>query len=435
MHLAHKHRHPEHWNPHNRLWVSHGIEIDWMNPITRGLVCAAPFTDPGNSVIHNLVPGYSDGIIESNAINPTWQPTSQGVGFRVDQNSGQARNYGIDFGANPVTGTTPRTAFILSYKRGTTANNYIVALGPAVSATGEDWRFRYDEGNGSVLRVEITGSAYVSSLTPPVGQVNAMACVYGGGTIGDHTLWLNGVKEQATGTAILNTGGDLHFLAADPWGFTATRSTGSTDIFLHYLLFSRALTDREILSLTNDPWQIYRPRHTRVWVPAAGLRISPTGIASAEAFGAHQVDTGPVNISPGGISSAEAFGSATLQAVVTIYPSGIASTEAFGGAQVVVGPVTITPSGISSAEAFGTADLTGVLTISPSGIASLEGFGSALLTLGPVELLPAGIGSAEAFGVATLDDGSVVKARWFIRQKGEIIGTLSVIDTNLRTRH
>lgn len=135
------------------------------------------------------------------------------------------------------------------------------------------------------------------------------------------------------------------------------------------------------------------------------LKTEPSGIASLEAFGT-SIATGPVN--PTGISSLEDFGISQLNqkiiaqaiasleafgAVEVLYmirPSGITSSEAFG-TSILAGPITVT--GITSLEAFGTAQLN--FTIYPSGIVSLEAFGAAQLNL---EIEPIGITSEEAFG-------------------------------------
>lgn len=139
------------------------------------------------------------------------------------------------------------------------------------------------------------------------------------------------------------------------------------------------------------------------------VTVSPTGIASAEAFGTAVITTGPVTVSPSSIASAEAFGTPTITTgAVTVSPTGIASAEAFGTATITTGPVTISPTGIASAEAFGTAIVTvaGVDTISPTGIASAEAFGTPTITVGAVTISPIGIASAEAFGTPTIFDSS-----------------------------
>lgn len=134
--------------------------------------------------------------------------------------------------------------------------------------------------------------------------------------------------------------------------------------------------------------------------PTVAGPITVAGIATVEAFGAPQVNLGAV---AGGIASVESFGTATLTtSAVTVSPTGIASAEGFGAALIAAigGPQSITVSGIASVEAFGTALLAG--PISATGIASAEALGSVSVSTGAVTLQPDAIASAEAFGTLIL---------------------------------
>lgn len=127
--------------------------------------------------------------------------------------------------------------------------------------------------------------------------------------------------------------------------------------------------------------------------------ISPSGIASTEAFGTHLV-FGP--IAPSGIASTEAFG--TLR-IADIGPESANAGETFGLHELIGtpgSPATLSPSSITSAEAFGTAALAEVPVIFPTGIASA--FDMDLHTVGPpvATFQPFGIASAQAFGRPTL---------------------------------
>ena len=107
-----------------------------------------------------------------------------------------------------------------------------------------------------------------------------------------------------------------------------------------------------------------------------GGGVSPSGIASAEAFGSPTITPGNVDVAPGGVASAEAFGTPTLGGEVTVSPSGIATAEAHGDHTVVPGEVSVVPGGIASAEAFGTHAVgTGAQILSPTGVASAEAIG------------------------------------------------------------
>lgn len=125
----------------------------------------------------------------------------------------------------------------------------------------------------------------------------------------------------------------------------------------------------------------------------ASKLLQPTGIASAEAFGALTVVPGAVSVLPTAIGSLEAFGTAKL--LLYLKPSAIPSGEAFG--TPTLGNFLL-PSSIASEEAFGSLVVTGPLIV--PGIASQEAFGSPKLNLW---LQPTGISSEELFGLPKLN--------------------------------
>lgn len=139
------------------------------------------------------------------------------------------------------------------------------------------------------------------------------------------------------------------------------------------------------------------------------LGVSPTPNHTNTALWIIQsAPTGPQEVTPTGIASEEAFGTPGFTAKVTVSPSGIVSGEAFGTAAMQPGPVNVFPSGIASGEAFGAlavqqgASFPQELLV--EGIPSSEGFGEALVS--PIQLVTAvGIASEEAFGDPTLELG------------------------------
>lgn len=162
---------------------------------------------------------------------------------------------------------------------------------------------------------------------------------------------------------------------------------------------------------------------------SSGQTVSPTGIASTEAFGTAVVTPGQVTVSPSAIATAETFGTATVTpGPVTVSPSGTSTSETFGTAVITPGPVTVSPSRIGTGEAFGTAVVTvdgGAQTVSPSGIGTGETFGAATVTPGPVTVTPSGIGTAETFGTATIVPGPVTVSPTGIASGGTL-GTATV---------
>lgn len=123
---------------------------------------------------------------------------------------------------------------------------------------------------------------------------------------------------------------------------------------------------------------------------AAGITLSPTAIASDEAFGSAKE---LLTLLGSGIISAEAFGSA--RQIFLLSPSGIASLEVFGTAKEILALIL---SGVASGEAIGSHSIqTAGNVIQPGGIVSAEAFG---VTKQILVMFPIGISSAEALGLA-----------------------------------
>ena len=125
------------------------------------------------------------------------------------------------------------------------------------------------------------------------------------------------------------------------------------------------------------------------------LNLVGYAIPTEEAFGVAIVDVGKQWLYPDGIVSAEAFGTSKLNLLLNLTSSGIASQEDFGTPKLIL---TLKPSAITSLEAFGTPKL--ILYLLPSGIVSAEAFGTAVVA-GPI--IVSGIDSEEAFGTPQLN--------------------------------
>jgi len=140
------------------------------------------------------------------------------------------------------------------------------------------------------------------------------------------------------------------------------------------------------------------------------VTVTATGIASVEAFGTATVQTGAVTVTATAIGSGEAFGTPSVSqgagSAQSLSATGIASGEAFGSPEVQPGTATIAPPGIGSGVVFGVPNLLGQVGILPVQIFSAEAFGTPTLSGGAPQLLPSGIPTAEAFGSPTLSQGA-----------------------------
>lgn len=249
-----------------------------------------------------------------------------------------------------------------------------------------------------------------------------------------YTLYRDGVVVGSTSGGISSTySGGEQVTVGGMYSYTTYNSDYPIVLTGAY---NRSLNANEVQELTKNPWQLYAPQSTSIFVPVtSGSQIVlPSSITSSEAFGTAIIIPGDVTITVNGIASAEAFGNATVSLVagnqildvsgiatseafgtavintsLTMFPTGIPSGEAFGNHTIVGGEVVLALTGIPSAEAFGTAEIiAGSSTIVPTGIPSGEAFGSALVSPGVVVVFPSGIASAEAFGTPVTLVGDLV---------------------------
>lgn len=195
-------------------------------------------------------------------------------------------------------------------------------------------------------------------------------------------------------------------LDISPTGITSAEAFGATNVQSDQTLTLTGIASVEafgtaLITLKLLPTGIATGEAFGTAVLTNIADISPASIASAEAFGATVVTTGAVDVSPAGIASAEAFGAAVVDLI--LFPTGIASAEAFGTTTV---DLILFLTGIASAEAFGTTliEVSGTQNLSPAGIISSEAFGTALFTID----IPVGsISSAEVFGTTVVTTGVV----------------------------
>jgi len=165
---------------------------------------------------------------------------------------------------------------------------------------------------------------------------------------------------------------------------------------------------------------------TAFGLPTMGWNLDPTGIVTAEAFGATSLNQGLV-VAPSSVASLEAFGTTVFgRGPVSISPSGIASLQAFGTHVLARGAVAVIPSGIASQEAVGAFHAVGSFVgVFPPAIDSAEAFGSHVLAPGPI-LIHISTGTNYALNssfelpMSTVDPGRAVAANFIYNGSGVI---------------
>lgn len=353
--------------PRREIWTQqppNAVGIDWASPITAKLVSAVL---PSAKLFAGTHP-HSSGFVATNT-----QVTKYGVALgRGGFNWGlpQRPVFGV-----PATSDMTLLAFMYGDSSTTTESNPVTTGQNAASISSS---ISVGDGTTKALRYRIYlgGTRYAggSSVIPAEPTVVVGRQRYGV----EQALFVGGEKDPVTSSFTGGHSGVTHF---------GCYSGNQLTKVLISALWARALSDAEIRSLSENPWQIFAPRETRIFVPLGA------GGGGATATGGFA----PLTISPAGATaSGGAAASAPLAQVSLSTFAGTASGSAVGGgalAPVSISPVEGTATGTSAGGAIASGDFAPI-TVSPlagtaSGTAVSQG-GMPPITLSPF----AGVGVA-----------------------------------------
>ncbi len=186
-----------------------------------------------------------------NSNNATVSGATLDTSFKNEENSAYSFDGINDYIELPsavtsaISGDTNRTICFWVYLE-TTATGPDVLFAYGDSGTGEKLTLRL---TSSELRVEIAGSGYDTALSVPKEQWTFIAVRLDGTTLADVDVFMNTLKESCTGAGTINTltTNDIRIGSS---GITASREIAG--IFDEFRVFSRALTDAEIVEVMQD---------------------------------------------------------------------------------------------------------------------------------------------------------------------------------------
>ncbi len=219
------------------------VEIDWSNPLTKGLklcynTAAERYAD---KQVNKLGATFKDNSAET----PTGITFNQNSAFNngltflsvgvVTGNNADQHNYGIRAG---LINTTHAGVGLIAYRSGT-------------------------ELIANCTYYDYTGSG-VDNIphNTPIGGTLTMAMTYTRNSSEGLRAFSNGVLKATTATLDKN-------LSPISISLNLNNASGGTNNmgYLTYLnlYFDRALSDAEIKSLSENPWQIFKPNQQLIW--------------------------------------------------------------------------------------------------------------------------------------------------------------------------
>lgn len=353
------------------------LELDEASPLARGLYC---YYDP---LINRLV---NDAGVTSSVNN----------GQRVIGTRGQAHaridGYASNISQVLVPGfpasTSDFTLVTLCSVNQSNANAYqVVSTAQSVNAIG----VAIETGDGTT-KGRIRGRAYIGGTRYVGGSFVILdddmhLLAFRQRYNVEQALFVDGVKDSVTGAW---TGPGIGFSYCGAYAIAPYQKIGLN------LWYNRALTDGELRTLADNPWQLFRPRSLGIFAPVAAgggstLNASASGsdVASGSASLSAQVALASVGVSAAG-------GSAALAASVPLSAVGLSVAA---GSAIPSATVTISASGL--AQAAGQAGLSASVLAQAAGAALASG--NATLA---AQLNALATGAAQAGGSANLSGGA-----------------------------
>lgn len=365
-------------------------EIDWSNPITRGLVVAISGANPRlNSALNK----------------PASFVGTPGSALTVDGRSTEftrSSTQGISVGTSAVF--NPAAMTLLS-----------IYTPKSISVASSHMLFSRDDNSlGRAFSLDLHGN-------PVYG---ARYYVAGGGSVGTNELrsgisslvgkrYVIAARQIGSAAALFVNG----TLASSSAAFTAKPSaTGDTRVGIRTysgsnepadgyipisLMWSRALSDSEICSISANPWQIFKPIPRRIFSPVSaggGAAITTIlGTATASGYQASISASSAVTITGNIGQAAASVLSATLTQAFTLQAN--RGTATASGAQATIAQAATISANLGTATASGfAADVqsAGNVTISANiGIATASGRQA---NIGDSVTVSASLGAATAAG-------------------------------------
>jgi hypothetical protein len=250
---------------YRRRQPSGPLEIDRSNPITRGLatVYLPTVRYPGTDLVTK--------VIDTATIRGVLLPSQNGVVYSTTT----ASNWSIRFAPVGIPGSYPAlSVFTLFEQYDTTSTGTIFGGG-----NNSTQYARFNKENTGAISFIPNSNTGASGITGPVlntHQVYALAAINQGS---ERELFVDAASVASSSTAISFLNAAYGFAGSE---FPAAGNQRRVGIYCGYV-WTRRLTLSEIKSLTDNPWQIFRPQRLVLPVNVGGaVTHGTTGVLTGQ---------------------------------------------------------------------------------------------------------------------------------------------------------
>ena len=379
--------------PRRQIWTQQpqgAVEIDWSNPLTRGLTYAtADGAGGADSSITSLgsVPKIADRWGKGDYFDGSSQ--------KIAKNSLVGRSLDLTVcvlhKSTVLPPNGPTYSHVLASTTGASAADYygwILMLG---NGTGFP-QFRVYQSNSGTQDAECDATAgalndgkpHLTIATVYGGPGGAMSLDVDGKTVASSTH-PSGLYSLTNNLAI---GKARH----DFWG-------GFEGSIGAVFVFDRVLSAKERSSLSANPWQIFKRPDSRIFVPVSAgggsVNASASGALSAVSVAA------PSASASGGASASGALATITISSLTATASAGGSATASGSFSALSISPATATATATKSATASGA--FATISISAPTATATGTTAGGANATCAPAQITIShataiAIGSAVASG-------------------------------------
>jgi hypothetical protein len=392
-------------------------QIDWSNPLTRGLIGA-------------FVPGLPVNLVDRVSILNIYTGTAPTIGVRKAGKVVSASAYGYPAPANAsapealLFDSHVLTAFVVASQDASSNSEY--ALTRSNGSSAPSWGIGLHSGTNNGPYAQIGSFNFSPISGSSFGTAPQTAAVTGDGS--NAVVYFNGA-QFATGTYTPPTN---QYSNGRQLIFGSLSGTGGQQQIRPALglVWNRPLTAAEIRQISDNPWQLIKSpqRVLRVAtggtsananpsgvsvsalvgsaIASAGATASPSGVSASSAIGTTAA-SGGASASSLGVSAVSAVGSITANGGAGASPAGVAVIASVGTAAVSAGATVAAPAGVSASASVGTVTATGAGagTAAPAGVSAAASVGSVSVT-GGAAVSPAGVAATAAVGQAVASAGT-----------------------------
>lgn len=364
---------PRRW----RRQPSYATEIDYGNPLALGL----GFAFSGNSIIEpvkrTLITNNSSVIEPVGGVNESViaRATTSSKYFQLADNYAFTGALTLLVYFNNGGNQAVRISKCLS--NGSTYNEFDISV--------------YSGGVAELVRASSSLYAVRDTDSAMTGSSNVLCVTCADGDIANQAAWIFYNNGKLASSSAIHTGSGNVAASGKPIGFNRRDdgySSGNVKYIAAYA-WNRALSEGEVLGVSQNPWQIFKPQTAKIYsFPSGGASGSITGssslaLGSSAALSGLGALSGTSSLSISGTATATGIGA--LAGIAALSLSG-AATLTGAGALESVSEITLTAGGDLTAEAAGA--IAGISSLAFAAQAMLSGTGG-LAGIAALQLLAA----------------------------------------------